>query len=117
MHNFIRIVIPFEKDDNVVEKDLENDQKPEKWPESEIDSTQKTTQKTTQKILEIMIYNPHVTIEYLCEACGLTRDGLNWNIRKMKNKGLIKRVGPDKGGHWEIINNDKKITVMQFNQP
>ncbi len=113
MHNFIRIVIPFEKDDNVVEKDLENNQKPEKWPESEIDSTQKTT----QKILEIMIYNPHVTIEYLCEACGLTRDGLNWNIRKMKNKGLIKRVGPDKGGHWEIINNDKKITIMQFNQP
>jgi ATP-dependent DNA helicase RecG len=47
----------------------------------------------------------------------LTRDGLNWNIRKMKNKGIIKRVGPDKGGHWEIVNNDKKITVMQFNQP
>ncbi len=55
-----------------------------------------------------MIYNPHVTIEYLCEACGLTRDGLNWNIRKMKNQGLIKRVGPDKGGHWEVINNDKE---------
>ena len=47
--------------------------------------------------------NPFVTIDYLCEICGLTRDGLNWNIRKMKNEGLIRRVGPDKGGHWEVI--------------
>ncbi|MBO7054846.1 MAG: winged helix-turn-helix transcriptional regulator [Bacteroidales bacterium] len=28
-----------------------------------------------------------MTIEELCEICGLTRDGLNWNIRKLKKKG------------------------------
>jgi hypothetical protein len=25
----------------------------------------------------------------------------------MQENGIIKRVGPDKGGHWEIIEKDK----------
>lgn len=66
---------------------------------SEID----TTQKTTQKIVEQMRSNPTISIKELAELCGLTRDGINYNIRKLKNKGIIKRIGPDKGGHWEVI--------------
>lgn len=45
------------------------------------------THKTTRKILSLMKENPSITIEELCEICGLTRDGLNWNIRKLKKKG------------------------------
>ena len=52
---------------------------------------------------KIMESNPSVTIDYLCEACGLTRDGINWNIRKLKEQGKIRRIGPDKGGYWEVI--------------
>ena len=62
-----------------------------------------TTQKTTQKIVEQMRSNPTISIEELAELCGLTRDGINYNIRKLKNKGIIKRIGPDKGGHCEVI--------------
>ena len=64
---------------------------------------QKTTQKTTQKMIELMRSNPTITIESLCKECGLTRDGVNWNIRKLKSAGLIRRIGPDKGGHWEVV--------------
>ena len=45
------------------------------------------THKSTRKILSLMKENPSITIEELCEICGLTRDGLNWNIRKLKKKG------------------------------
>ena len=62
-----------------------------------------TTQKTTQKIVEQMRSNPTISIEELAELCGLTRDGINYNIRNLKNKGIIKRIGPDKGGHWEVV--------------
>ena len=62
-----------------------------------------TTQKTTQKIVEQMRSNPTISIEELAELCGLTRDGINYIIRNLKNKGIIKRIGPDKGGHWEVI--------------
>ena len=58
---------------------------------------------TTQKIIELMKSDPMIAIEELAEKCGLTRDGINYNIRKLKNKGVIRRVGPDKGGHWEVI--------------
>ena len=28
------------------------------------------------------------------------------NIKKLQNQGLIRRVGPDKGGFWEVISED-----------
>ena len=78
-------------------------------------TTQKTTQKTTgkttresrvkngAKIIAIMRKMPDVTIAELADATGLTVDGVKWNIRKMKESGLLRRVGPDKGGHWEVV--------------
>ena len=39
----------------------------------------------------------------LAELCGLTSDGIKYNIRKLREKGIIKRIGPDKGGHWEVV--------------
>lgn len=69
-------------------------------------TTQKTTQKRqdiTQKILEEIKKNPSISRDELAEKCGLTSDGIKYNIRKLREKGIIKRIGPDKGGHWEII--------------
>ena len=67
------------------------------------ESGPETTQKTTQRILEQMKANPYVSREELAEICGLTSDGIKYNIRKLREKGIIKRIGPDKGGHWEVI--------------
>ena len=72
-------------------------------PSSEINSTPKTTQKTAQKILEQIKLNPYISREELAEVCGVTTDGIKYNIRKLRENGIIKRVGPDKGGHWEVI--------------
>jgi len=27
-------------------------------------------------------------------------------ISTLKKKGKLKRIGPDKGGHWEVIDNE-----------
>ena len=69
---------------------------------------QKTTQKTTQKIIEAIMGNSNISIEELAVICGLSRDGINYNIRNLKKQGIIRRVGPDKGGHWEVIQPEKK---------
>ncbi len=66
-------------------------------------ATQETTQKTTQKILKILESNPKATRKELAEKTGLTPDGIKWNLNKLKKEGIIRRIGPDKGGHWEII--------------
>ena len=61
------------------------------------------TQKTTQKIIELIKGNEEISTEELAEMCGLTRDGINYQIRKLKQQGIIRRIGPDKGRHWEIV--------------
>ena len=71
-------------------------------------TSQKTTQKTTQKIIEAIMGNSNISIEELAVICGLSRDGINYNIRNLKKQGIIRRVGPDKGGHWEVITPEKK---------
>ena len=66
-------------------------------------TTQKTTLKTTQKILDILASNPKVTRRELAEMTGLTTDGIKWQLDKLKKEGAIKRIGADKGGHWEVV--------------
>jgi len=63
---------------------------------------QKTTQKTTQKIIELLKTNPSLSRQEIADALGnITADGVKYQLTQMQKKGLIKRVGPDKGGHWE----------------
>jgi Fic family protein len=64
---------------------------------------EKTNKKTDQKILSIMKSMPDVTLAELANATGLSVDGVRWNIRKLKDANLVRRVGPDKGGHWEVL--------------
>ena len=66
-------------------------------------TTQKTTQKTAQKILDVLVKNPSATRADLASATGLSPDGVKWNLDKLKTSGKICRVGPDRGGHWEVV--------------
>ena len=64
-------------------------------------TSEKTTQKTTQKVLELIRQNPSITRRELAERIGISEDGIKFNLNQLKQKGLLKRVGPDKGGYWE----------------
>ncbi len=63
---------------------------------------QKTVEKTGEKILRLIRENPLITTSEIADKAGVTSKGVEWNIGKLKKEGLIKRVGPDKGGHWEV---------------
>ena len=67
------------------------------------EKTTQKTEKTTQKILDIIKDNPRVTRKELAELVGMTADGIKWNLEKLKKIGKIRRIGPDKGGKWDII--------------
>lgn len=34
---------------------------------------------------------------------GISQRKIQENISWLKEKGLIKRIGPDKGGYWEMV--------------
>ena len=65
-------------------------------------SDQKSSQKNRAKILAIMRKMPDVTIAELANATGLSLAGVKKIIRLLKDANLLRRVGPDKGGHWEV---------------
>ena len=64
-----------------------------------------TTKKTTEKNVRLMKSNPYITNKELAEVCGITEDGVYWNTKKLKKNNRIRRIGGDKGGYWEVIEN------------
>ena len=47
--------------------------------------------------------NPAITQNGLVSALHLSVKTIEKHIKKLKAEGLLRRVGPDKGGHWEVI--------------
>ena len=67
------------------------------------ETTQKTTQKTTQeKIINLIKKNQSITQAEMAKTLELTRDGIAYNIKVLKEKGIIERVGSTKNGIWKI---------------
>ena len=70
----------------------------------EQNTTQETTHKTTQeKILDLIREYPDITQIEMAERLGITRDGISYNIKYLKDNGIIERVGSTKKGIWKII--------------
>jgi predicted HTH transcriptional regulator len=61
-----------------------------------------TTNKTREKILRAIMVAPGINTVELAAVTGLTTKGVEWNLKKLKAEGVLKRIGPAKGGHWEV---------------
>jgi ATP-dependent DNA helicase RecG len=46
--------------------------------------------------------DPKVSKRELAEKVGISETTIDKNINTLKKKGIIKRVGPDKGGRWVV---------------
>jgi predicted HTH transcriptional regulator len=84
--------------------DLVMDEKAAKGNDDGETAVQKTVQKTVQKIMEAIRRNPAVSARELAVLSGLTPRGVKWHLEKLKAQGLVRRVGPDRGGRWEVEN-------------
>ena len=71
--------------------------------------TEKLTEKLTEteaKIVTAIVENGHVTQGALARKIGIARTYVTKVMGDLRTKGLIRRVGPDKGGHWEVIGDE-----------
>lgn len=94
--------------DEYIKKFGDNDKSSEK--NQSINDTAKITQKITvkitvnqQKIIDVIKENPFATQEELSNIVGIARLNINKNMKKLQEQGIIKRIGADKNGHWEVI--------------
>ena len=65
--------------------------------------SEKGCQKTAKKIVELMRDNPEVTQADMACALSISRQAVQKHIARLKSAGRIRRVGPDNGGHWEVV--------------
>ena len=71
--------------------------------ENVTDASQKTSQKTSQKIIDLIKDDPYISTSKMAEIIGVDRRNIARNIKKLQEQGIVRRVGPDKGGFWEVI--------------
>lgn len=75
-----------------------------------VKDTVKDTEKVTEnqrKILSTITSDPQASQEQIARTAGINRANVAKNLKKLVEMGLVKRVGPDKGGHWEVLSKDK----------
>ena len=81
--------------ENEPEKDLRNPKDLEKNIEEYLTENQK-------QILEAIEINIFITQQELSSIVGINEKNIRNNIDKLKSKGLLERIGPNKGGYWKI---------------
>ena len=56
-----------------------------------------------ERILEMIRGNSHITQKMLSNWSGYSRSHIARTISGLQNRGIIRRIGPDKGGEWKVI--------------
>lgn len=79
-------------------------QKPRKTTQKPTQIKSRTTQKSAaSRILECLRVEPELTRAALAERVGLTPDGVKYHLKNLKAAGVLRRVGSDRAGHWEVV--------------
>jgi predicted HTH transcriptional regulator len=63
----------------------------------------KTSEKTPEKILSLLPRWPGSSLNEVATEIGKTSRTVERAVAKLAESGRLKRIGPDKGGHWEVI--------------
>jgi len=71
-------------------------EKPDEWLGEKLGENRET-------ILRCLIQNPSISTRRLAELLGMSTTAMEKNIKWMKDNGIIRHVGPAKGGRWEVI--------------
>ena len=63
---------------------------------------EKSRGKSREKILSLLRSDPTLTQSALARRLGLSVKAIEKNIRQLKDAQRLRRIGPDKGGRWEV---------------
>ena len=67
------------------------------------ESKEKSKEKSKERILVALACHPEWTVSDLVREIGLSRSGIERNLRLLKADGRLRREGADKGGSWQAL--------------
>ena len=85
--------------ENIVGKDLNDVAKPSDVVENVVENKENVV----ENILASISKNSTISTKKLAAMYSLSERQVQRIMTKLKEQGAIRRIGPDKGGHWEII--------------
>ena len=56
-----------------------------------------------EKIITMLSEDGTLTMAALARRIGITTKAVEKQIARLKADGILKRIGPDKGGRWHIV--------------
>lgn len=63
----------------------------------------KGSEKSSEKILGLIKAKPTISAAEIAQEIGITSRAVEKQIDTLKKAGMIRRIGPAKGGLWEVI--------------
>ncbi len=63
----------------------------------------KTSEETSSRLLTLLRQSPTQTARQLAAQLGLSQRAVELQLAKLKSAQRLRRVGPNKGGHWEVV--------------
>ena len=63
----------------------------------------KTSVKTSVKILQFLEVNPSMTLAEIAGEIGKSLRAIEFASSKLVKENRLRHVGPQKGGHWEVL--------------
>lgn len=57
---------------------------------------------TEKKVVRLILKNPEITQDKMAEIIGMSKNGIRYAMNKLKNRGILVRVGATKKGKWFI---------------
>jgi predicted HTH transcriptional regulator len=110
--NFLRITVPFatpfegETSVKTSKTSVKTSKTSVKTSETS-EKTKKASEKTSGKILELLTFEPYMTIAEMAGKIGISSRSVERNLANLQQAGLLKRIGGDKGGHWKVLEVEK----------
>ena len=62
--------------------------------------------RSRERIIALLSQDHTMTAKSLSVELGITVKAIEKHLSKLKEEGIILRVGPARGGHWEVVKSD-----------
>lgn len=69
-------------------------------------SSEESSGKSSEEILKLIAADKNITAASISKKIGLSSRAVEKQISKLKEAGVLIRVGANKGGYWEIVKHD-----------